>query len=286
MSLTKRFQMIFFLLVGMVLLTLIAASLSEVEFQPGQPFFLSKEDQSLPVDQLDFKTWNLVGIWKVFGLIILWVILPLSFIYFVVSPEARKTVIRRAITLGFSAYALFILLRQCSQVAPDELFNIDKLAETALEAGEPIEANFSPQTTELIEWIANIFFVALLAILAWRIIQWWANRSKTVDQIAAQAVDALEDIRAGVDLKDRILQCYAEMNRLLMQRRGVHRPKAITAREFESELEQLGLPGEQVRTLTRLFEKARYGGNQLGPVEQQEAEECLRVIASAIGDRI
>jgi len=71
MTVYKRYLVIFLLFVGIGLLVLISANLSEIEFQPGRPFFLSKEQQSMPLDELEFKAWNLVGIWRVFGLIIL-----------------------------------------------------------------------------------------------------------------------------------------------------------------------------------------------------------------------
>lgn len=280
----KRYQFIMLLIVGIGFLVLIVSNLSEIEFQAAQPFFLSREEQSLPVEQLSFMAWNLVGIWQVVGLIILWVILPISFLYFVVSPEMRKVVIRRAVTLGVSAYALFILLRQCSQIVPEDLFNVDQLAENALEAGESIEVNFSPQTTDALAVAANLIFVALMAILVYRIARWWIMRSKTLDHIAAQASDALDDLRAGIDLEDRILQCYVEMNQLLVQRRGIRRRQEMTAREFETELEGIGLPLEHVKTLTRLFEKARYGSDSLGETERMQAENCLLAIVDAFGD--
>jgi len=223
-----------------------------------------------------------VGIWRVFGLIILWVILPLSFIFFLVSPEMRKVVIRRAFTLGFSAYALFILLRQCSQMNPQELLNIDQLSDTALEARDPLEVNFSPQTTDILELIANLIFISVVVILIWQIARWWIGRSKTLDRVAAEASETLDDLRAGIDLQDRILQCYGEMNHLLIKRRGIQRRQEMTAREFENELEGIGLPLEQVRILTRLFEKARYGAASLGETERQQAEQCLVAIVDAV----
>lgn len=276
--------MILLVILGVFLLILIASGLSEMEFLPGHPFFLSDDEQSLPVAQLDFKSWNLVGIWNIIGQIILWVIFPISFIYFIVSPEARKIVLRRAVTLALTFYALFILLRQCKRIDTKELFSSGDLAEATSDAGSSLEAKFSPQTEDLLQWITNIVFVALLTILIWRVLQWWNNRPKTLAQIGIEAGEALDDLHSGADLRDTILHCYAEMSRILWRRKGIRRHQAMTAREFENELDQYGLPQEHVQILTRLFEKARYGSSSLGDIDQHEAETCLQAIVLATKD--
>jgi hypothetical protein len=68
---------------------------------------------------------------------------------------------------------------------------------------------------------------------------------------------ALAALESGAELHNVVLRCYEEMTRLLNEARGIRRPQAMTAREFELTLTQLGLPEEPVVSLTRLFEEAR-----------------------------
>ncbi len=276
----KRLWAVLLFVLGLGVLIILAGGLSGVEFLPGRPFFLSAEEQTLPLDELNFKSWNLVGLWKAFGLILLWVVFPLSMIYFIVSPDVRKTVIRRAATMGLTAYAFFLLMRQCSGFKPPDILG-GSLADSALDTENSISANFSPETAQWLEWLANFLFIAVLAFMIWFVIQWWGKRGSTLQELSAEAGEALDDLQAGADLRDTVLHCYAEMSRVLHRGRGIRREQAMTPREFEQELGRLGLPGEEVQQLTRLFEMARYGDVQLGEREQRQALACLRAIVQA-----
>ncbi len=282
MFVKRRLWIVLLFGLGVGIVILLASGLSGLEFLPGQPFFLSAEEKDLPLENLSFKTWNLVGLWKTFGLVILWVIFPLSIIYFIISPEARKVVIRRAITMGLTAYAFFLLLKQCGDFEPLKAFE-GPLAETTLGDENPIDPTFTPETAQIFTWIANIVFITVLALLIWFAIRWWSRRTSTLEELGAEASKVLEDIHAGADLKDTVLQCYAEMSRIVRQSKGIHREIAMTPRQFELELERYGLPGDDVRRLTRLFEMARYGKDPLGEKEQRQALACLEAIVQASG---
>ena len=71
------------------------------------------------------------------------------------------------------------------------------------------------------------------------------------------------------------------MSHFLIDRRGIQRQKAMTPREFEIELKEIGLPAEAVTRLTRLFEAARYNHSQSGHDADQEALQCLKAIVDA-----
>jgi len=94
---------------------------------------------------------------------------------------------------------------------------------------------------------------------------------------------ALQDISAGRDWDDTVIQCYARMSEALDQKRGLHRQQAMTPQEFAIRLEQAGLPSDPVRRLTRLFEKARYGGRKSSREDVNEAVTCLTAILHAVG---
>ena len=73
------------------------------------------------------------------------------------------------------------------------------------------------------------------------------------------------------------------MNRVLQEQRGLERPKAMTPREFERYLLEMGLQDEHIRRLTRLFESVRYGTNAATPQDEREAVACLSAIVEAYG---
>ncbi len=74
------------------------------------------------------------------------------------------------------------------------------------------------------------------------------------------------------------MACYAEMIRILGNKKGIYRGDSTTPHEFGLELKEFGLPRESVDKLTWLFEQARYGRKMFEPGEQQEAVSCLNEI--------
>lgn len=113
-----------------------------------------------------------------------------------------------------------------------------------------------------------------------------ARRGKPEDalaQLAHQARSALTSLESGEELRNAVLRCYAEMSRVLGERRGVQRDKTMTPREFEARLAAVGVRDEHIRRLTRLFERVRYGGHEPGAREEREAVACLTAIVEAYG---
>ena len=100
--------------------------------------------------------------------------------------------------------------------------------------------------------------------------------------LAEQAKDAVVQIEAGFDLRNAILNCYAQMLDTVRQNRGVSRRSNMTAHEFETQLIELELPPAAVQRLTQLFERVRYGSDDPGIREQREAVDCLNAIVTAI----
>jgi len=111
---------------------------------------------------------------------------------------------------------------------------------------------------------------------------WLMRRSKmNLGKIAQQAQQALDALQSGGDLRDTVIRCYYEMSRVLRIQRGIQRTKDMTPREFESTLETVGLPAEAVHQLTRLFETVRYGAQNIGENEEQQAIASLTAIVAA-----
>jgi hypothetical protein len=101
--------------------------------------------------------------------------------------------------------------------------------------------------------------------------------------LALEAQRAIETLQAGSGLKDTVLRCYQEMSQVLQEQRNIQRQKAMTPREFEKHLAEIGLRDKHIRQLTRLFEGVRYGDNVSSERDKREAMDCLRAIVRTYG---
>jgi hypothetical protein len=100
-------------------------------------------------------------------------------------------------------------------------------------------------------------------------------------EIVEQAQAALDAVQLGGDYRNIIMQCYAEMLRIVREQRGLRRNSAVTASEFTSTLAKMGYPEGAVKQLTKLFEDARYGSKQHTPQQEQTAISSLQNIVES-----
>ena len=126
-------------------------------------------------------------------------------------------------------------------------------------------------------------FVLLLVWLWSRLRQMEVRRSSPAEELVYSAQAALRRIDAGQNLRDVVLRCYLEMTQAVAERRQLTRPENVTPHEFIYSLEGIGLPAEQVRRLTALFETVRYGHRTPGAPERAEAVACLNAIVERLG---
>jgi hypothetical protein len=215
-------------------------------------------------------------------------LLPFSIIYLIISPDARRKVLPNIILL-----ILFIVIAHFIRRNTGEGRTVDLGALSGNLSGEeqgnlPTPDRFSGDVpswlTAAMSFVLALFVVLLSSLLGWSL---YRRRRREVvpafvDQVAEEAQTALDAIQAGGDLRSTIIRCYQEMNRAVREARGLTRPEAMTAREFETQLERAGLPAQPVHDLTRLFEEVRYGGKELGPWEERRAVACLTAIAEHV----
>jgi hypothetical protein len=261
--------------------TLLAPGLSGLEFSPGQPFSLFNENQPAGIEKLTFREWNLVGLWKILGAVFLWVLVPAALIYFIVSPEARRKAIRRALTTSLTLYGFFLLLRQCGRLNPEGLFDFQPLSEINDSTNQAVEAIFRHDSPDWLVFLLNFLVTSIfIGVIAYLILRMRSTAS-TLDKLSIEAHEALSDLKTGADLKNTILRCYVDMNHVINDKRGIRRHSATTPREFERRLMTTGLPEAQIQRLTRLFEHVRYGDQDFDNVVEKEAIECLTAIIAA-----
>lgn len=208
-------------------------------------------------------------------------LLPFALIYFLISPDARTRVLRDLIALLIILVPLYLLWR----AQPNAFGAIGDIRLAPAPSEDlPAAPDVGP-APEPAQWLiaAATVGIALLGAAGLVAIGWavWRRRqrpSTPADELAQRAQDAIDAIQAGADLKDTVSRCYFEMMQVLKEERGIRRERAMTPREFEARLEEAGIPAAQVRRLTRLFEKVRYGDKQLGEQEERQAIVSLTAI--------
>ena len=208
-------------------------------------------------------------------------LLPFAIIYYVVSPGARKRLLRDLIAVLIVCLPLYLLW----SARPEVLESVESppLLEGAPNGLPPApELTFTPEPRQWLTLAAIVTLALLLAAImvavGWVMVRRWRRPPASLDQLGRRAQRAIDAIDAGADLRDTITRCYFEMMQVLKEERGIQRQQAMTPREFELQLEQMGVPTTQVRRLTRLFEEVRYGDKQLGSQEERQAVIALTSI--------
>jgi hypothetical protein len=289
----KRTNTLLVLIFGIALLAmlLLAAGVSELELLPGSSAPVTGEAEGdalgdLPpeVDEA-FRT-----AFRIFAVIIV-VGLPLMIIYSLLTPEARKNLLKAMVPILLFGLFLYLAMRASSnleeqpQPASTAVAQMPEATpvpeQTGVAAtGEAGELDEAPPGWLLWGTIVSLaLIVALVMVGAGRFLFRYRTRQPPpLAELATQAEEAAEAIRAGVDLQDTVILCYYRMSQTLQEQRGIWRETAMTPREFETYLARSGLPGEPVQRLTRLFEKVRYGAKAVGAEDKSQALSSLGAI--------
>jgi hypothetical protein len=123
-----------------------------------------------------------------------------------------------------------------------------------------------------------------MIFVAWRL---WRARTRTtpIEELADLTRRYAQELRYGAPVHETILRCYREMCQLLSERFHLEISQAMTAREFEKRLAQLGVLEEHIVRLSRLFEWARYSPARPTPEQEREALQLLEEITQIYGRR-
>lgn len=269
---------------GVVMLVLLAASLQSLELKPAQVFFSDRGNQPNIFSEFTNLAKNVgaltlgEALMLVGGFLVIFVLLLAM-----LSPEARKRLIKTILRVGLTVWAIYYAL---TKFRPQGVFGIE--AEGAVMEQGPEVTGMPPPYTPLIVPPLLIYVASLLTVLIFAGIGFWLYRflrppKSQLQRLTRVARSTLKDISAGRDWDDSVIQCYVRMSEALDQKRGLHRQQAMTPQEFAMRLEQAGLPSDPVRRLTRVFEKARYGGRKSSREDVNEAVTCLTTILHAVG---
>lgn len=105
--------------------------------------------------------------------------------------------------------------------------------------------------------------------------------STTIGAIAGRAADRIEeDNETGTDAENEVYRAWREMTARLDADSG----ETTTPREFQQLAVETGMQPDDVRELTGLFERVRYGGADATEDREQRAVRVLRRVESTYGE--
>jgi hypothetical protein len=276
---------------SLVTLVLLASGLQNVEFREGRALGRTESETVRFSVNRAIQAITDVPVWKQ---VIFWVLLFLLVLLVssILSPELRKRLIRGFIGFAVAFFAIVYLLENNLLVLPDFTFAFGARAGEVVEEPPPFPAFTPPDVPTWANFLISLGVVAALLALTWSLSRWWQrlNRlrslSKPLDDLAIIARSSLDDLAAGHDWDDVIINCYVRMSDAVCRKRGLTRKDAMTPAEFARRLERAGLPGDPVRRLTRLFESVRYGAKKSSQKEINEAVSCLTAILHYCGEAV
>jgi hypothetical protein len=287
MAKQQRLSLVFFLGIAITIIILLSSGLSALDFQAPESLNLIElllQNLRLP----SFESGSgAVGSGPPMKLLqpIFWAMLLFSLIYAFVSPRFRRTLLRTILTVILLAFLLSTLSERLELEGTRE--QIEEAGEAAMEPGDASLPDAPPFITDPPTWfivVINIILALLFAGVIW--LFWRLLRPKPNPQtlLVEQAEQALIDLETGGDLKDAVLRCYAGMSQVLRESKNIRRRRAMTPREFEGHLAEIGLSDEHIGHLTHLFEGVRYGARPTTRRTELEAMDCLRAIVRSYGD--
>ncbi len=270
---------------------LLSAGVSKLEFLPGVPAPGSGQVEGeaptgIPpeVDEAFSTAFRIFVTIVVLGL-------PIIVLHSLLSPEARKNLIKGLMPVVLFGLLLFLALRagrnleeqaQPTPAVMQETPEVTPVPEESVEATAGEAGETARGAPAWLIWGAIVILALILALVlvgGGRLLLRLSARSVSpLAELADQAEEAVEAIRAGADLQDTVMLCYYRMSQTLQEQRGIWREADMTPREFEGYLARSGLPGEPVRRLTRLFEKVRYGAKIAGVDDERRALSSLGAI--------
>lgn len=283
MSMKKSWWTIIISMLGLASLLMLSAGLGNIEFSYGEFFVLPRFPTSEQISNIPSIGGNLLGNMLLVFLAIAQLCLPFAILYFFLSKEARRKVLRSLASLLW-LIALFILIQRRADLFDRSNPELPTLPSQGLDGIANNE--LSPHASDSFVLILTILLAGFLTLgLFAGMWMLWKRRQVSatpLDRLAEEAQHALQALKNGKALRDTVMRCYFEMAQVLREERGIARATAMTPREFQQRLLAEGLPGEAVQDLTRLFEIVRYSSSPPGEEEGERARACLAAIIDSV----
>ena len=271
---TKRKTLILLGLV-MIITMVIAASLPQLQLQPGMPL-PRLQGGNVVAPPVEEEPIEAIPVSK-FVVIFFSLILAGSMLYVMYKLirgadwKEIKAFIRMmvVISLVVSGVVFLIMLMPRSESFAE--------AEMPLPTPQPLPTSPLGPVPPSLLWLVGIgLLVASILMAMWILTS--SRQAKPIDLVGLEAEKAWQALKIGLDLKDVIIKCYRQMSMALEQEKGIERKDFMTTGEFEILLEDEGIPHDPIHQLTRLFDAVRYGNWQPNPLDEQNAIQCLEAI--------
>jgi hypothetical protein len=270
-------------------LVLLSRGLHDIPFREGQSFATeSGRIRAVPIQIVESMTsiplGMVVSMWAILFFIIILVGL-------LMTPEWRKRLIRAVIRAGITYWALYIVFTRYREMLAE--MGVDPTAMedggiASASTGQAPPAFASLQAITIASYIISFGVALLLIVVAWKGYalwnEWKAPVAQPLKKIAQIARSSLDDLTAGRESSDVIMNCYYRMSDVVADKKHLERSASMTPGEFAARLEKAGLPSDAVGRLTRLFEGVRYGDHRSGPGEVREAVASLNAILAYCGE--
>ena len=260
----------------MIITAMIAASLPQLELQPGMPLPSLENDQVViaPVEVEPTETIE-ANKFAVVLFVILVACLVLYALYKLLRGAEWKSlpaVIWPALVISLIISGLVFMILRLSN------------PESSMAMELPVPIPEPPVTAPLgtvpplLLWLVGISLLAMGVLIGIWLFASSPRRTTTIDIVGLEAEKAWQKLKTGLDLKDVIIRCYRQMSLALAEEQGIEREDFMTTGEFEKLLEAAGIPHAPIHQLTQLFEAVRYGNWQPNPGDEQKANHCLEAI--------
>jgi hypothetical protein len=262
---------------AMIIMVIIAASLPQLELQPGMPLPRLENDQMVisPMKEEPFVAISINEFFKVFFILVL-VVSTLYLLYKMITGASWKEfrsiiqpVLVISLIIGGFLFLMVLLLTKPGNTVTEEI--------PIPIATPPVTSPLGPVPVSLL-WLVGIGLLVISTITVFWIFGFPTYKNNTIDLVGLEAKKAWQAIKTGGDLKDVIINCYRQMSHGLEEEQGIERKNFMTTREFETLLEATGIPHDPIHQLTQLFEAVRYGNWQPNPEDEQKAIHCLEAI--------
>jgi hypothetical protein len=275
---STKYKILILLGLVTIITMIIAASLSQLELQPGMP--LPKlQDNNVVAPSIEAEPFAAAISINKFIIIFFALILAGSILYMMyklirgadwkeIAAFFRMMVV---ISLLVSGVAFLIMLLPKSESS--------MVMEMPIPTPEPVVTSPLGPVPPLLLWVVGIgLLVISILVGVWMLTS--SRRTRPIDLVGLEAEKAWQALKTGLDLKDVIIRCYRQMSIALEKEQGIERKDFMTTGEFENLLEDVGIPHDPIHQLTRLFDAVRYGNWQPNPIDEQNAIQCLEAIMS------
>ncbi|MCC7117700.1 MAG: DUF4129 domain-containing protein [Anaerolineales bacterium] len=287
-KLFRRRRMVFiFSAATLLALTFLPSALPKMDFQPSQPIGGGKSETAIELRagvEAALASIRATPLWKK-AFVGLALVAGIIIVLTLLDPEARKKVIRtffQSMLYGLVVAYLVKTKAQWFTGLADRLnLSIPEMPEPASTEILPAPVFTPPQEQSWISFAVGLGILLLVALLIW-----WGYRLRArltqpgvgLEELATIVHHSLNNLKAGKNYENSILECYERMSEVVARKQGLHRQQATTPSEFSTQLTRAGLPQNSVQTLTVLFEAARYGRKPASQSEIEEATACLTSI--------